>query len=67
MKAPMFLLFIFCFGLLIGLSFTPSITGQSTTCVVENVPCTCDGAECVCGEESFPLSICKDLNNAHDR
>ena len=64
MNLPVFLLFVFCFGLLVGLSFiTPSIIGQSTSCFVKNVPCACDET-CICGNDSFPLSICENLYSA---
>ena len=58
MNLYVFLVFVFCFGLLVGLSFmTPILTGQSTTCMVDGAVCTCDG-ECVCGNRTFSQTIC---------
>lgn len=56
------LLIALCLGILVGVtlfSFQESltITGAST-CYVENEPCTCEGEECICGEQTVPLDYC---------
>ena len=53
------LIFIFCIGILVGITIfapkTNTITGSATeNCYVENQLCECGEKECVCGNKTVP-------------